>query len=347
MNLFISGHSLVDQPFPDHLASIARSCGTPLDWNRQYMVGSSIRERTRGLDASNPSWVGYRGGIDRHDQPIDVLAELREPRGIEAGTYDVLLITEQHGLLGTLVWNDTVPMLRHFHDQFIGANPGGSTYFYESWLGINDKNDPRRWIDYERAASPIWQCVVTRVNQSLAQEGRADRIISVPVGLALAELICAATTGTGLEHVTRGSVRQTVDGLIHDDVHATKAASYFVAAVTYAAIFRRSPEGAAPPASVAPELAHALRRFAWSFVSSYYAGRASCTLEGCDTRAVLSFNALYWDYVYDAIDRRELGPIRARVRWLRQRIGWHRLLSRQDRRNPLFFDPADDLHSPE
>jgi hypothetical protein len=248
MNLFISGHSLVDQPFPDHLASIARSCGTPLDWNRQYMVGSSIRERTRGLDASNPSWVGYRGGIDRHDQPIDVLAELREPRGIEAGAYDVLLITEQHGLLGTLVWNDTVPMLRHFHDQFIGANPGGSTYFYEPWLGINDKNDPRRWIDYERAASPIWQCVVTRVNQSLAQEGRADRIISVPVGLALAELICAATTGTGLEHVTRGSVRQTVDGLIHDDVHATEAASYFVAAVTYAAIFRRSPENAAPPA---------------------------------------------------------------------------------------------------
>ena len=46
--IFISGHSLVDQPLPDNLESIAKSLGTAIQWNRQYMVGSSIRDRVQG-----------------------------------------------------------------------------------------------------------------------------------------------------------------------------------------------------------------------------------------------------------------------------------------------------------
>ena len=44
---------------------------------------------------------------------------------------DSLLITEQHGLLGTLLWNDTVRYLRHHHDRFIEGNAKGRTWFYE------------------------------------------------------------------------------------------------------------------------------------------------------------------------------------------------------------------------
>jgi len=156
--VFISGHSLTDQPLPSDLAAIAASLGHPLQWNRQYMVGSSIRARVRGAKAppGETGWSGYHQGSNRDSENMDVLAELRQPRTVTGGPYDVLLITEEHGLLGTMVWNDTVRYLRHYHDRFIDANPAGRTLFYESWLGLDDKNDPRRWIAYERAASPIW-----------------------------------------------------------------------------------------------------------------------------------------------------------------------------------------------
>jgi hypothetical protein len=123
-----------------------------VQWNRQYMVGSSIRSRSAG-DAPDKPWSGYRGGDNRDASGLDVLQEFKQPRTVSGGLYDTLVITEQHGLLGTLVWNDTVRHLRHYHDRFIDANPKGRTWFYESWLDISDKSDPRAWIAYERMAS--------------------------------------------------------------------------------------------------------------------------------------------------------------------------------------------------
>ena len=53
----------------------------------------------------------------------------------------------------SMIWHDTVRYLRHFHERFIAANPRGTTWFYESWLYVSDKDDPRRWIAFEREAS--------------------------------------------------------------------------------------------------------------------------------------------------------------------------------------------------
>ena len=340
VNAFISGHSLTDLPMPQHLEAIANSLGTPLQWNRQYVVGSSIKARSRGVDGAAP-WSGYRAGVDKAGQPIDVLAELKQPAGIR-GRYDTLVITEQHGLLGSLTWNDTVRHLRHFHDRFVEANPGGTTYFYEPWLGLDNKSDPKRWVAYERAASPVWQCIATRINTSLAAEGRTDRIRSVPVALALAGLIDKATQGQGLAGVTLGDARSTVDGLVKDRVHLTETGSYFAALVTYAFVWGRSPVGAWHPQPVSPSTASALQYAVWEFATSHARTRVPLTLDQCQETLRRSFIQQYWSYARDVSWIAEMGAWRANLRWARYVLQWQWWIRRNTASNPFHFDPTRD-----
>jgi hypothetical protein len=338
--LFVTGHSLVDQPLPSYLASIAASQGTAFQWNRQYVVGSSIRARTSGDGAMG--WTGYRQGYNRDGEGLDVLSELLRPRTVSGGPYDTLVITEQHGLLGTLVWNDTVRHLRHYHDRFIDGNAAGRTWFYESWLSLDDKSDPRRWIAYERAASPVWQCLATRINTSLAAQGRADRIESLPAGAALAALIERSTQGAGLPPLSAGSVRQTVDRIVADDVHLTPVGSYYIALVTYAYLFGRAPSGAWAPPEVDAALAPVLQRTAWEVVEAERAARRPWSLAECQSRLQSDFIATYWAYVRDAFWKREVGSMRAWWRWAKHRVQWHWRLRANGPDNPLRYDAVTD-----
>lgn len=340
--IFISGHSLVDQPLPDFLTGIARSAGTPMEWNRQYVVGSSILRRTRGEDRKALDWPGYRNGYNREGEKLDVIAEFLRPQTVSGGPYDVLLITEQHGMLETLLWNDTVRHLRHYHDRFIDGNPQGDTYFYEPWLDVGDKSDPRRWIAYERAVSPIWQCMATRVNVSLKAEGRSDRLTSLPAGAALAELLARATGGSKLDGITRGSDRETVDSIIDDAVHLTRLGSYYVSLVTYSAIFRRSPIGGWAPAHVSDIQAKSLQQTAWDFISAYYANYRPLSLTECRIRLKEEIIGSYWAYVRDVQWRDSIGSLRAYLRWLRRSRESRNMLERDDVQNPFYFDPAND-----
>ncbi len=343
-SLFISGHSLIDQPIPDYLAEIARSLDTPLQWNRQYMVGSSILARTRGLNAKASGWQGYRSGYNRRGEGLDVIEELRRPKTIQSKSYDALVITEQHGLLGSLNWNNTVRYLRHYHERLIEGNPQATTYFYESWLGMNDKNNPQRWIAYERAASPVWQCIATRINVSLAAEGRPDRILSLPAGLAMAELLDRATQPAGLPGITRGSVRETVDGILSDNVHNTELGKYYAALVTYSVVYRRSPQGAWRPKGVSAVQAESLQRQAWDFVSNYTNTNVPLSLAQCREYLQESFINLYWSYTRDTYWRNEVSSTRAHIRWARQVANWHWLVRRDNTENPFYFDPSTDRH---
>jgi hypothetical protein len=340
--IFISGHSLVDQPLPTLLADVAQQAGTPVEWNRQYVVGSSIRRRVQGADPTSKVWAGYHEGDNREGSGLDVLAELQRPATITGGLYDVLLITEQHGLLETLVYNDTVRYLRHYHDHFIGANPSGVTFFYESWLGIQDKGAPERWIAHERMASPIWQCIATRVNVALQAQGRPDRIVSLPAGAALAELVERATRGPGLPAITRGSVRETVDSLVADDVHLTPLGSYYMALVTYAAIFQLPPPVGRQPDGVSSDQARELQRVAAAFVANYYANYSPLSLADCRARIVSGVNYAYWSYVEDTSWRRQEGALRATIKKLRRWATWQWIFTRQNSTNPFFFDAAAD-----
>lgn len=341
--VFLSGHSLMDQPVPSNLAAVAESLGTPIQWNRQYMVGSSMRDRARGrrAPAAATGWEGYRQGYNKAGEGMDVLSEWRQPRTV-SGPYDALVITEQHGLLGTLVWNDTVRFLRHHHDQFIAANPSGKTWFYESWLSLGNKDDPAPWIAYEKAASPIWQCLASRVNLSLQEEGRPDRIQAMATGWALAFLVEIATAPGGVPGVSGATVRETVDRIFKDNVHLTSLGSYYASLVTYAYLFDRSPEGGWAPSDLEPASASALQSVAWRAVSAERKSRRDLSVGDCQEELQGSFIALYWGYTRRAFWEAEVGTLGAWWRWAKHRIQWHWRLRRNGPDNPLRFDQATD-----
>ena len=332
VRVFVSGHSLTDQPLPTYLAQVATSLGAPIEWNRQYMVGSAIKHRTRGRDRQD-GWAGYSMGANREGEGMNVIEELRRR------PYDVLIITEQHGVIDSLVWHDTLRYLRHFHERFVEGNPRGRTYFFEPWLGIPGKSEVRRWIAYERAASPLWQCLATRINTSLAAERRSDRIAPLPAGVALAELVERATQRGGVQGITAPSERETLDRLFHDNVHLTPLGSYYIALVAYATVFERSPLGAWAPDGVSQTQAAALQRVAGEAVARHRAEHRPLTLDQC--RAVLNgpFKNLYFNHVRDDYWAKQDASMRMTWRRLKQTYKTHWRLWRDD----LFgYDASSD-----
>jgi hypothetical protein len=226
-------------------------------------------------------------------------------------------------VLDSLVMHDTVRHLRHYHDRFIEGDPRGRTFFYESWLNVPDKSQPRRWIDYERAASPVWQCVVTRINKALEAAGRTDRLASLPAGLALAELVERATQPPGLPGLSAATAAQTVNRIFADDVHLTRLGSYYVALVSYAMLFERSPAGAWYPDDVSAAQASSLQAVAWDAIARYKAENRPWPLERCRSALSGPFRALYLDHMRDTYWPNQ-GHSAAVTTWkrLKHNLGW-------------------------
>ncbi|MDC0741694.1 hypothetical protein [Polyangium mundeleinium] len=63
--MFLSGHSLTDNPLPDHVLTIAQSLGKDFNFNEQIGIGSPIRVRTKGGSFDAPGWPGYSTGKNR------------------------------------------------------------------------------------------------------------------------------------------------------------------------------------------------------------------------------------------------------------------------------------------
>jgi hypothetical protein len=302
-HIFYSGHSLLDEPLPRDVAMIAASLGVPpLRWDRHTPPGSSIGER---------------------------LADTAAPR--PTGAHDTLIVAEQHALVGSLVWNDSVRQLRRLHDRFIAANPRGRSWFYASWLNLDDTADPRRWIAHERAASPLWQCLATRINASLAAEGRADRIAFLPAGALLAALV---------ERVAQGGVAGVrLPHLLRDDVHLSPLGSYFMSLVVFATLFERSPAGAVLPEVIDANAARALQGVAWELVQHERARSPALSLEACRER-LPGFIATHAAYLRDAVHRPRIGAWRAWWHWAKHRLQWHWALREGARPHPLRLEDA-------
>ncbi len=286
--LFYSGHSLLDDPLPGDVAAIAVSLGTPLQsWQKHTPAGSSIRDRLVLGGQARPG-VGF----------------------------DTLLVTEQHTLVGNLVWNHSARELRRLHDGFIAANPHGRTWLYASWL--NRSADTQRWIAYERAASPVWQCLTTRLNADLAAESRGERIAFLPAAALLAGLV---------ERVQRGELPGVgVAQLFGDDVHLSALGSYFMSLVVFATLFERSPVGAAIPPGLDAAAARALQPAAWALVqhereTQEREKRLALSAADCRERT-RGFIAPYAAYVRDVIDQPRDGAARAWWLWAKHRLQW-------------------------
>lgn len=288
--MFFSGHSLTDNPIPDFVAQIAQSLGHDFGFNEQIGIGSTIKYRT----GTPPAWEGYRRGKNREGSGMNVIEELKSPKTLGAGDkYDVLFITERHDILGTIEWEDTTRGLRHFHDRLIDGSPTATTLFTQTWLDI-DKDNPSIWIAHEKTAHYAWECVANKVNLTLAAQGRADRVVAQPGGAALVDLVEKVIAGQ-VRGLT-GTTKQRLDALFSDNVHPTRLGSYYLAAVHYATIFRRSPVGAAVPMDVPAEPVADLQRIAWEFVNAYYSGAkaAEHTMSECRNLIAETVCPTFW-----------------------------------------------------
>jgi hypothetical protein len=328
--LFVSGHSLTEPPMPAYLSTIAGSLGAPLQWNMQSIPGSPIRTRTEGAGPGH----AYHRGTNREGRDLDVLAEWRAPRTVSGGPYDTLLVAEQHGVLTALSFHDTPAALAGIHRHFIEANPQGRVWFYESWLSVDDKDDPSRWIAYERAASPVWQCVALRASRMLEAAGKPSAIESVPSGAALAALVERATMRQ-VPGISAATKRETMNRLFADDVHLTPLGHYYMASVVYATMWQRSPVGAEVPSPLDAIAARTLQQQAWTFVSEWRAKRRAPSFAACRDHLRQSFIGQHWSYVRDTNWRREDGALQAYVRWARQMLAWHLRVRRSNEDNPF------------
>lgn len=306
-SFFVSGHSLTDRPLPDMLEDMARQGGRTLSWQRQHIGGSSIRHRSEGGERDRPG-SGYAAGTDRDGNPIDVLA------AFGSAPYDVLIITEWHRVLDAMLREKTAGQLRDFQDRFIAANSDGASFFFSPWADLSDPADPADWIAYERAASPIWQCMVETVNRSLARSSRADRIGFIPASLALAELV-ERLTSDGLPGFSGMSRPDIVAALFSDRVHLTELGTYFTAIVTYASVFGKEAATAVPPATLDRAKAEALRDFAIDFVARWQAQAAAPA--GYCNGVPAGFILAYTGYMERTYSRPELGHVSAQVKRLR------------------------------
>jgi hypothetical protein len=178
----------------------------------------------------------------------------------------------------------------------VAANPNGRTWFYASWLDLGDRSRPQRWIAYERAASPVWHCLVERVN-AMRNEVRIDFMAA---GAVLATLV---------ERVSRGEVPGLrTKALFSDDVHLSPLGSYFMSLVVFATLFDRSPAGALVPSGLDGGVARALQPLAWTPVGEERPQR---------------FVAPYAAYVRDAVTAPREGKLKAWWQWARHRAQWH------------------------
>lgn len=340
--IFFSGHSLIDNPLPDFLEKIVQSKGGSLFWNQQNAVGSTIQSRTKGQEQDKEGWPGYSTGRNRHGSNINIIEEFRQPITLQGHEYDALIITERHDLLGAMVWNDTIRYLRHFHDRLLESNPQATTYLYHSWLDISGKENPRRWIDYERSAERLWRCVTTRINVSLKAEGRGDRIQSIPAASALAELVERSTAGRELPGISAETTSATIERLFRDDVHLTPLGTYYMALVVYSTIYRSPVSNAWAPPGVSDEQAASLQSVAWNFVERYLDQDGQLSLEDCRRFLLSSFIGTFWTYTRDIYWIHEVGTLKAYLKWVRHIVSWRSRFQREDQSNPLYFDEARD-----
>lgn len=289
----ISGHSLTDGAYPDQLALIMAGPSDRLQVDAHNIAGSTIATRMeRGLKA-----------------------QLSRP----GGRYDIMLVTEQHTLLGNIVWSDTIGQLRQAQDAFITGNPDGRSFLFTSWLAIDDLTDPGRWIAVEEAMAPLWRCAASRVNRSLASDGRKDRLEVIPTAAGLAWLVRQATGPEGVPGLTMPSTAETLRQLFTDDVHPTPVASWFVALLTHAFISSR-PAPTHRPTSVSIKLDLRLRDLARQFVQ-LEKNASSATPEQCRDHLIHTALPIYLAYQRDTQWQKD-GKRAAYAKWIRHSIEW-------------------------
>ena len=294
-NVFISGHSLMDNPFAEYIEAIAIDKGINYNWNQQIGLGSPIRVRTSGNQPPPNNWQGYRTGKNRNGFDMDIIAELANPATIgDNQNYDTLLITERTDIFDTVIWENTNSLLRHYHDRLLTSNTQSETLLYQSWWSI-DPSDPQAWIDHVTAMLTMWECVTEKVNLTLSNDGFSPSVKVVPAGWALTRLLERILNNevTGFT----GSDAQKIDLLFDDNNHLNTEGIFYVAAISYASLFNQSPEGAQIPANINPTTGEELLQIAWQSVQQYQTNFTTKTMPQCRTIIENELCSQYYNFV--------------------------------------------------
>ena len=280
---FYSGHSLSDG-VPEAVARIASARGQTLEFEFQTASYSLLRERTKGESASSPTWDGYKTGGNRNGNGLDVVQELASPSRLSAGArYDALVVTERHDLPWTAAREDTATYLADFAKRAWLGNPRTDVFFYHTWLAL-DRSDPRPWIQYERRAQRLWECVASRANRDLGDPTNPVRVL--PGGAALAELVELLWEGR-VPGIVEASAAARVELLFVDDVHLSALGTYYMGLVHYAILFGQPPIGSVMPA-ISNETRAFLEKLADQAVTAYARVANAATrrdMEACRTFA--------------------------------------------------------------
>lgn len=303
--VFISGHSLTDNPYANYLQTIAEEKGVDYNWNQQIGIGSPIRVRTSGMslpdpDPNNNDWAGYSSGKNRDTFDMNVIDELANPQTLGVNeVYDTLIITERHDIIGTIIYEYTTSLLRHYHNRLLAGKPDGQTYLYHSWWYM-DFNDIQEWLDHETLVVKSWECVAEKVNLTLADDGLPRAVHNLPAGLALVKLVeeilddqVPGFTGTDAEKM---------DQLFDDNVHLNTEGAFFLSAVSYASLLNSSPEGIAIPAAINPATGQALLAIAWDVVTTYQSNFTAPTMNECRVAHETEICSSFWN-IHDEPER--------------------------------------------
>lgn len=277
---FATGHSLLDEPLQSYIQLLATSAGLAQDWNRQHINGSPLNARSWNAG----DYQGYRDGANRATgEPaptsIDLVDHFRNVTAIggkeTALPYTDLIIGEGHTVLGQVQWQAGIRCARNYYDLVREGSPNCVGYYYSSWLGPRaeggefDLGFLPTWIAYARENDTAHAAIASRINASLALEGRTDRLMLLPASGALAELVERAL-GDGVAGITGETDVDTLNVLFSDHVHLTPIGAYFIACVCFGAIYRRDPRGLDFPDTVTEEQAESLQSIAWDVLLETY-----------------------------------------------------------------------------
>jgi len=291
--IFISGHSLMDNPYADYLQSISTDKGLDYNWNQQIGIGSPIRVRTSGATLPDTNlWTGYLTGKNRDTFDMNIISELANPMTIGDGElYDSLVITERHDILDTIMWEYSNSLLRHYHNRLLTGNPHGRTYFYQSWWNI-DLSNPQEWIDHTNLEVKAYECIAQKVNLTLANDALPQVISVIPAGTALAYLAQEILNDNVPGFV--GTDFEKLDLLFNDNVHLNIEGVFYMSAVTYATLLGKSPVGADIPAGISNDTGQALLQIAWDSVQNYQSNFTAPSMTACRNIIETQLCPSYW-----------------------------------------------------
>lgn len=298
--VFISGHSLMDNPYANYLQYISESKGVDYNWNQQIGIGSPIRVRTSGDQMPDANlWTGYLIGKNRNTVDMNVIEELANPATLDVGElYDSLVITERHDILDTSMWEFSNSLLRHYHNRLLTGNPAGITYLYHSWWNM-DFNNIQEWLDHQTLEVKAYECVAEKVNLTLENDGLPRAVENIPSAIALARLVERILNDEipGFS----GTDTEKMDLLFSDNVHLNNEAIFFMAAVSYASLIKNSPEGITIPAEIAPDTGLALLQTAWQSVRDYQTNFTAPTMSQCRSHIETQLCSSYFN-IHDRSD---------------------------------------------